>query len=117
MDKDDEDSLINAVLASALMDETASYLARGRAFQTLRPIELQDRWVNAFRRWISSQGDSSEMDDLAAELRLRNMPLPSDRVPQEHKWLRDQMLDADPDEPAVRARVAAFLKTKGEATS
>lgn len=114
MDKTDEDKLIDALLASEIMNETASYIARGRAFQSLRLRDLEDRWVKAFRCWIASQGGSLEMDDLAAELRLRDVPLPSHRVPEEHKRLREDMLSPDRDEPAVQARLAAFLKAKAE---
>ena len=70
--------------------ETRDYLARGRHFEKLSPDQLNDGWEGAFRRWLSRHGDPRETDDYAAELRLRELELPYERVENELKIIHDE---------------------------
>lgn len=84
MSDDDEDTeLADEFLAHALMKETQRYLSRGRVLLTLTDVELVEAWVASFERWFDNREDiafQTEMDDAAAELRLRDIPAPYDRV-------------------------------------
>ena len=78
-------AMADAILANALLEETAQYLWRGRQFKTTSEVELKLRWVEALRRWIKthSPGNVRQLDDLSAELRLRGLEPPEDSVQPE----------------------------------
>jgi hypothetical protein len=77
-----EDAFISAMIESAEMDETRDYLMRGRTHAKLSDDVLRDTWVRAFRRWFLSRGlaEARDANDLAAELRLRNVMPPYERI-------------------------------------
>lgn len=73
------DATVDAVLAQQDMEETRSYLARGRRLAALGIEELEREWIAAFAA-VCADGDRSRWTDLAdlgAELglRQRNKPL------------------------------------------
>jgi hypothetical protein len=107
--------LAAAFLASELMKETQSYLERGRRLQGLTDTQLASRWVVDFRAWRASRsvegdlGDSTEMDDASAELRLRNIELPYDQIKDEMKDMVREAEQCDAEDPGISAKVGKFL--------
>ena len=61
------------------------YLARGRRFTTFDVRQLTKDWITTVRRWLAHKDHTKErmMDDLAAELRLRELEPPYLAVEQE----------------------------------
>ena len=98
------------------MDGTKGYLERGRRLQGLTDEQLATRWIADFRAWLGSRsapddpGNSTEMDDAAAELRLRNVEPPYDQVRDEVKAMVQEVRQAAPDNPAVSEKVREFLQ-------
>ena len=97
------------MLASDLMDQTQRYLECGRKFENLPLDQLKDKWVMAFKAWRKT-GNSKEMDDAYAELRLRNTELPVERVPDEIAAMQGEIREAGPDDPGVWAAVERFFE-------
>jgi hypothetical protein len=80
--KEKDDEVATEYLHHALMNETHDYLARGRRLAGSSDPDVLDVWVAAFERWFEQRtaGNVRNMDDAAAELRLRNLEPPYDRV-------------------------------------
>ena len=88
----------------ALMSETEDYLHRGRRFSALATGEIQRRWVVAMKALFSG-GDGSrrrDMDDLAAEMRLRQVEPPYDQVEAAIALITESLGQSDPDQHGVR---------------
>jgi hypothetical protein len=117
MSKDDpkpEDrALVEEFLAHELMNETADYLRRGRRFLSLPLSELNDRWIPAFRDAILNKivDRVLDMDDFAAELRLRGLDPPFDRVADDVAKITADLekMGPDPESSAVRNAIREFL--------
>jgi hypothetical protein len=110
--QDDDLALAEAYLQHELMNEMKDYLDRGRRFERLTIPELNKTWIIAFRRFVAKDRTViREMDDLAAELRLRNLELPLDSVRAEALQLRDEVKRLGPDAPSdgLDERIRAFL--------
>lgn len=107
---------VESFLAHESMNETARYLARGRRYEAWTNADVQDRWVMAFKTWFAdTSGSSDEVDDLAAELRLRGEEPPVDRISEETEIMRQQFLAIEkPDTSSMRERLAAYLKERDE---
>ena len=72
------DSMVEAFMAHQAMEDTRSYLERGRQFEGLSVEDLNARWAAAFTA-VCAQGDQSQAIDLAdfgAELGLRKLKHP-----------------------------------------
>ena len=70
----------------AKIDAAADYARRGRAYRGRTDADLTSAWIAAFRVWadeVPANTTQSELDDLEAELRLRQMDLPHDAVQQD----------------------------------
>lgn len=78
---------------------TSGYCNRGRRHEGLAADVLRARWAAAFRRWMDLRTFEREtaLDDLAAELCLRGLPLPVDLVPDEWARMRDELEGVDPE--------------------
>jgi hypothetical protein len=76
--KPEDRALVDEFIAHELMNETADCMRRGRRFLSLPLSELNDRWILAFRDAISNGMVDRivDMDDFAAELRLRGIDPP-----------------------------------------
>jgi hypothetical protein len=79
------EAIVTAIIAEAAMVETRDYLLRGRRFANDSDESVMDLWVRAFVAWVDDDPGKpgrvqSQMDDAAAELGLRNIELPVDRV-------------------------------------
>jgi hypothetical protein len=64
------------------MDETSDYVARGRAFKGREDAEVIDLWVAAFEKLFATRTAEAMLtvSDLQAELRLRKIEPPEDRI-------------------------------------
>jgi transposase len=105
------EAFADVVLEYDRTESTARYLAGGRRFTNLETVEIKRRWTEATRTFLTSYGSVNprEMDDLASELGLRNVPLPVENVTDEGaavaRWMkRDNDLE-------VRARVRAQIRS------
>jgi hypothetical protein len=107
-------------LVNELARETQSYLERGRRLQGLTKEQLASKWVADFRSWRASRADTddpgnfADLDDTAAELRLRNLEPPSDQVQIEVNAMVQEIECIGPDQPAVSAKVRRFLDNLSE---
>ncbi|HJQ57923.1 MAG TPA: hypothetical protein VJ890_13515 [Vineibacter sp.] len=78
------DRIVSAFLDNREMEETRSYLARGRRFEALDTERLNQDWVALFRALVA--GDNSrlqDLDDVGAEIRLRGLAPPEHLVQAE----------------------------------
>jgi hypothetical protein len=78
----------------------------GRAHAAIELDRLRADWATAFQRWALSHGAEREMNDLRAELRLRNIAPPFDQVREE---LVEELRTLGSDNPGVAQAVADFL--------
>jgi hypothetical protein len=71
------------------------YEQRGRRFEKLRTPDLRDRWAAAFNAACDGAPAKEDLDDLAAELRLRHLPRPYEMVPeaaaQVQAWIQEAL--------------------------
>jgi hypothetical protein len=110
-----EEETDRAQAADFLARETKSYLERGRRLQGLTDAQLASKWVADFQSWRASRaatddpGNFADLDDTAAELRLRNLEAPSDQVQSEVNAMVQEIERIGPDQPAVSAKVQQFL--------
>ena len=72
-------------LQHALMNETKAYFDRGRRFANVDVAQLNEKWVMIFKAYLADHNRQQglEMDDLAAELRLRGLDPPFQAVKAE----------------------------------
>ncbi len=117
----EDDPLGRAVALSflehELMNEAAAYVSRGRAYKDLPTDQVEVWWIEAFRRWVGGESASQEMDDFAAELRLRGVETPPyDCVGPEIEMLMRKIAEAGPPsgEGPLGAKIDAFLKARNE---
>ena len=106
------EAMANAMLEDALMKETAAYLSRGRRHSTKSDDDVKRGWTAAFKGWrvaASSPDAQREMDDLAAELRLRRLEPPYDAVEAEMEAMRQEIERAGPDDPGIKETIDKFL--------
>jgi hypothetical protein len=84
-DARDPEAIVNAFLQHKSMKQIQDYLARGRRFAKLDMQRLNKDWIIAVRGWLAHKDHTKErmMDDLAAELRLRELEPPYLAVEQE----------------------------------
>jgi hypothetical protein len=97
-DEDEDDtafleSLANAVVQNALMNETSDYVARGRRFAELDTDDLNARWVTAFRALFVNHDlhHRHDFDDADAEFRLRQLEPPHDLVRSELAAMAEEL--------------------------
>jgi hypothetical protein len=98
-----DDDISAEFLHHALMNETRDYLARGRSLVGSSDQEVQDVWVAAFELWFEQKtaGNVRNMDDAAAELRLRDMEPPYDRVTAKTDELQAAIRQLGPEAPSA----------------
>lgn len=101
--------IADAMIASDLMEQTKNYLERGRKFESLTVDQLKDKWVMDFKMWRNT-GNSKEMDDTYAELRLRDIEAPFERVQAERAAMIDEIKQDRPDNPGILAKIEKFLE-------
>lgn len=108
------DAMAEAFLQSELMDETRTYLTRGRQLASSDTEAVSGLWTAAFKKWFATRApeDARNSDDAAAELRLRGMKPPYDRVQAELAAMRAEIArDYPADEEwseTIRAKIHKF---------
>lgn len=107
------DLMVEALLQNVAMDETAAYLRRGRAYAQVSVERIEGLWTQALGRWIKERGsvEQREMDDLAAELRLRGHEPPYDCVREELDAMAAEIKASAADDQHVRERIRDFLES------
>ncbi len=117
-DDNDEVELANEFLSHLLMEDTANYLRRGRAFESLSEGELEAEWLKAFRIVFYRDGnpaDIVQLDDVAAEMRLRGMQAPDSYLlsEAEKQLISNVFREENLGTPHLEKRAEEFLKAKG----
>jgi hypothetical protein len=105
--------LVMAFLQSDQMDQTSSYLQRGRQFQQLSSSELEQAWFKAFRSWFETRESAREQreSDLSAEYRLRNLEIPHHLVKDLLAKMQEELRSYGPENPGVLAKIEMFLNS------
>jgi hypothetical protein len=88
-----ETELMLAYLEDRRLDEAVDYVRRGRAHENETVEHLEQEWLAGFRAWVASSAndelfDRRSLDDIEAEMYLRRMPPPFERVQYEIEALR-----------------------------
>jgi hypothetical protein len=93
------------------MEERAAYLRRGRHLKDVSTDQIRLRWTDAFRALVHQQTpiNITTVDDLGAELKLRDVELPWETVEAELAEARRQIIAEGPDNPGVRAHIRRFM--------
>ena len=104
---------MTAFLRAAQMDQAQSYLERGRQLRELCDADLKEIWVEAFDRWFESRSTRTGriMDDVAAEIRLRGLNMPYDRVKSKIDRLKENVDRHHP--KTVEKMIKAMGKSSG----
>jgi hypothetical protein len=121
VDRDeDEGELIDAdeYLQHVLMNETKAYFDRGQRFAMLDVAQLNEKWVVAFKAYFADHNRQQglEMDDLAAELRLRGLDPPFEAVKAEISKLERALKRIGPhaSSPEFEQKVSEFLEQRSK---
>jgi hypothetical protein len=118
---EDEGEFIDAeeYLQHALMNETKAYFDRGRRFEKLDVTQLNEKWVVVFKVYLAdhTRQQGLEMDDLAAELRLRGLDPPFEAVKAEISKLQGALKRIGPhaSSPEFEQKVSEFLRAAKQA--
>jgi hypothetical protein len=112
-----ERDLAEEFLQHELMNETRAYIERGRRLQTLSDDEIVNTWVATFERWFDEKTavNSRDMDDAAAEIRLRGLEMPYERVKNKTRALRAELAWLDPENPSspeIDRKISDYLEAR-----
>lgn len=85
--------LMLAYLEDRRLHEAVDYVRRGRAHEKEPVEQLEQEWLTGFRAWVASSAndevfDRRPLDDIEAEMYLRRIPPPFERVQHEIEALR-----------------------------
>ncbi len=109
--------LVTGFIQHRQVEESADYVVRGRAYEPLSDADLADAWINAFKAWAHDFSMRQEMDDYGAELGLREIQPPLDRVPEEWAAVMAKIEGVRPTEDGAEALMVdleAYAKAKHE---
>ena len=105
-------------LQHVLMNETKAYFDRGRRFEKLDVAQLNEKWVVVFKIYFAehTQQQGLEMDDLAAELRLRGLDPPFEAVKAEISKLQGALKRIAPhaSSPEFEQKASEFLEQRSK---
>jgi hypothetical protein len=103
---------IGLFVANREMEDTRSYLDRGRAFADLTNEALNAAWVKACRavHGRSSSSREAEFRDLKAELRLRGLKYPLHLVKPETERTVKRLREATPADNATTRRMEEEIR-------
>ena len=114
--KDNDSALAETYLQHELMNETKAYLDRGRRFAQLDVTQLADRWTAVFKAYFAQhyRKQGHEMDDLAAELRLRGLDPPFGAVSAEISKLQESLkrVGSNAKSSELDRKIADFLEQR-----
>lgn len=107
------DDLAESYLQHELMSETRAYIERGRSLKRSSDQDVLDIWVVTFERWFEHRTteNAQNMEDAAAELRLRGLEPPYERVRPKIDVLRaeTERLGPDGQPKGLDQRIKDFL--------
>jgi hypothetical protein len=110
------DDLAIELLHHAQMNETRDYLERGRGLEQHTDEELKAVWAAIFEKHFAEPTKESarNMNDAGAELRLRNIDLPVERVQETFDALQAEIKKAGPDVPSksLDEEIDEFLEAR-----
>lgn len=107
----DPEALANAAMQIDVINQTADYLGRGRQFEGLPLDDLREKWTLSVRKWKAvGYGAFRELDDLSAELRLRDEQEPWDQVQEVRKDMVSEVERSGLGDPDVRAKLQELLE-------
>jgi hypothetical protein len=110
------DDLAIELLHHAQMNETQDYVERGRGLEQHTDEELKAVWAATFEKHFAKPTKESarNMNDAAAELRLRNIDLPVERVQETFDALQAEIKKAGPDAPSkiLDEEIDEFLEAR-----
>jgi hypothetical protein len=105
-------------LQHVLMNETKAYFDRGRRFAKLDVTQVNEKWVVVFKAYFADHNREQglEMDDLAAELRLRGLDPPFEGVQAEISKLEGALKRIGPhaSSPEFDRKVSEFLEQRSK---
>jgi hypothetical protein len=117
---EDEGEYIDAeeYLQHALMNEMKAYFDRGRRFANVDVAQLNEKWVVIFKAYFADHNrhQGLEMDDLAAELRLRGLDPPFEAVKAEISKLQGALKRIGPhaSSPEFEQKISEFLEQRSK---
>jgi hypothetical protein len=117
---EDEGEFIDAeeYLQHVLMNETKAYFDRGRRFAKLDVAQVNEKWVVVFKAHFADhkRKQGLEMDDLAAELRLRGLDPPFEAVKAEISKMEGALKRKGPyaSSPEFDQKVSEFLEQRSK---
>jgi hypothetical protein len=107
----------NEFLDHALMEETRLYVERGRNLKDRSDEDVLNVCVATIERWFPDRSEPNQqaMNDAMAELRLRGLDLPEDRL----KPLLDKMREEMRSQPGgpngkVRQQIRDFVEARNK---
>ena len=108
--------LVDAMLASAAMDNQASYLRRGRNYAQGSDDALKTLWIAAFKTWMRLRTDTTQLavEDLQSELDMRGAATPWEAVPKERAQLYREMAAGNPNDTGLQGAIRDFLDKMNE---
>ena len=100
IDDEGEDNLAEEYLQHVWMNETRAYIERGRAFEALSSDKVLETWIAMFERWFGKRtsAHARDMNDLAAEIRLRGLEVPYESVGDKARVLLVELLERGAEE-------------------
>jgi hypothetical protein len=116
IDKMGDDLAIES-LQHAQMNQTRDYVERGRGLEQHTDEELKAVWAATFEKHFAEPTKESarNMNDAAAELRLRNIDLPVERVQETFDAIQAALREAGPDAfEGLDEENAAFLAARAK---
>jgi hypothetical protein len=111
------DDLAIESLHHAQMNQTRDYVERGRALASQTDEEVKSVWAVTFEKHFAERTKDSvrNMNDAAAELRLRDIDLPVERVQETFDALQAALREAGPDAfEGLDEENAAFLAARAK---
>lgn len=107
------DDLAESYIQHELMNETRAYIERGRGLGRSSDQDVLDMWAATFERWFEHRTteNTQNMDDAAAELRLRGLEPPYEQVRPKTDVLRAEIerLGPDAQPEGLNQRIKDFL--------
>jgi hypothetical protein len=92
---DDPKKMARAVVASNQMEQTKSYLERGRRFEHMPVETLNANWADTFNLLClpRDQRRPTDLNDYGAELRLRGLETPDHLVQDVMKQIQRRIIE------------------------
>ena len=114
-----ERDLAEEFLQHELVNEARGYIERGRRLQALSDDEIIDTWVATFERWFDEKtnANSRDMDDAAAEVRLRGLEMPYDRIENKTRVIQADLAGLDPKNPLppqIDRKISDFIEARSK---